>query len=303
MLGGSGAAQLAPPWSREQVQWLGHGYFVLRLATEEVSRWLLGADYEWSAVFAHERTFRRSAADKASVMKNLSMNPWPSHLACESDPNQWRDTLSRAVNQTKPELDTGHLTLWRLSKLPSELQLVGPFIVLDGHHSRKAQQHLRLKSLFGWLEPLASPSLQVRAIHRAGWLAEWLEQCLADGDLRVCAQAVDEKQWSMDRSMVFEAVQADRRRWLEVARHLPGETVIDALARLAKGRVRLKASANLDEILSWLKDMEIDTALRLPAPTKDYVWERALKRELFPQKATYFFPKVPFGLLVSDIYK
>lgn len=299
--GGSGTGKLAPPWSRSQVSWHGQGYFVLRLATEETSRWCIGASFRWNDVLPHERTFRRSAADKASVIASLKMNPWPSHLTCKADPVAWREALAGAVAQIKPVLDTDHVALWRLSALPKGLSFTGPLVVLDGHHSRKAQQHLRLPGLFGWMEPLEAPQLQVRAIHRSGVLADWLAGCVERSDLAELRAAPAEAGWHAGSSLAFEVVQANRRFWCEVKNPVKGEAVVDALARLAKGRVLLKASSNFDEILGWLADMEIDTALRLPPPTKDYVRARAVAGELFPQKATYFFPKIPFGMLVADL--
>ncbi|MBI3555349.1 MAG: hypothetical protein HY074_03675 [Deltaproteobacteria bacterium] len=107
--------------------------------------------------------------------------------------------------------------------------------------------------------------------------------------------------WTMDHSLAFEVVQASSRHWCEIARPLAGETVVDALTRLAKRQVFLKASASFDEILGWIERFEVDTGLRLPPPNKDYIRLRALARQLFPQKATYFYPKVPFGVLVEDL--
>lgn len=299
--GGSGTGKLAPPWSRDQVTWHGRGFFVLRLATDETSRWLVGASFRWNDVFPHERTFRRSASDKANVMAEIKMNPWPSLLTCKADPSAWRATLSQAVATAKPVLDTGHVTMWNIASLPPGLVFSGPLVVLDGHHSRKGQEHIRLPGVFGWLEPLEAEQLRVRAIHRGGWLADWLSDCVKAGELRELSSPPADASWTADRSFAFEVVQSNRRWWCEVARPREGEAVVDALARLAKGRVLLKASSNFDEILGWLGDLEIDTALRLPAPTKEYVRARAASRNLFPQKSTYFFPKVPFGLLVMDL--
>lgn len=299
--GGSGTGKLAPPWSRDQVTWHGRGFFVLRLATEETSRWLIGASFCWHDVFPHERTFRRSAADKANVMAEIKMNPWPSLLTCKADPVQWRQALSRAVEKMKPVLDTDHVALWRLGALPRELEFSGPIVVLDGHHSRKAQQHMRLPGVFGWLEPLEAEQLNVRSIHRCGWLAEWLAECVESGELRELSSAPTQATWTADRSNAFEVVQSNRRWWCEIVKPYPGEAAVDALSRLAKGRVLLKASSNFDEILGWLGVLEVDSALRLPPPTKEYVRIRAASRNLFPQKATYFYPKVPFGLLVADL--
>lgn len=302
--GGTGTSRLAPPWARDQVKWLGHGFFVLRLATEETSRWLLGAGFRWNDVFPHERTFRRSAEDKCELMSELRMNPWPVHLAAALDPLEWRSELSSWVEQRKAAkvLDTGHVTLWRVEQLPVRLLTVSQFAVLDGHHSRKAQRNLGLRRVFGWLEPLGVPQLSVRSIDRGGWLADWLKDELSQGGLRELSAAPDPGIWTADRSRAFEVVQGARRFWCEIAQPVdPGEAAIDALARLAKGKVFLKSSSSFDEILGWLAKLEIDTALRLPPPTKDYVLNRALARSLFPQKATYFYPKVPFGLLVEDL--
>lgn len=298
--GGTGSASLAPPWSRDQVRWIGRGYFVLRLATEETSRWLLGGGFRWNEVYPHERTFRRSAEDKNTLMKALKMNPWPVHMAAPFESQGFRDLLATQVEGSKPMFDTGHVTLWRIARLPRELPYVNRFVVLDGHHSRKAQRSLGLKRMFGWVEPLGNPQLSVRSIDRAGWLARWLDECIARGELKIRQHAPELSEWTAERSLCFEVVQASRRFWCEVAKPLPGEAVVDALARLGKSRVFFKTSAHFEEIMGWLERLEVDTGLRLPSPTKDYVLDRAVKSALFPQKATYFFPKIPFGVLVED---
>ncbi|MBI3555350.1 MAG: hypothetical protein HY074_03680 [Deltaproteobacteria bacterium] len=180
--GGTGSVTLAPPWSRDQVKWLGRGFYILRLATDETSRWLLGGGFRWQDIYPHERTFRRSATDKCALMENLKMNPWPTHLVGDLDCDKWRSGLAAAVDGKHPVFDTGHVTLWRLAGLPRELLPKGPFVVLDGHHSRRAQMNLGLKRMLGWVEPSTAPQLYVRSIERAGLLAKWLDELLSQGE-------------------------------------------------------------------------------------------------------------------------
>src|SRR5262249_23310456 len=123
--GGTGTTRLAPPWSREQVQWLGRGFFVLRLAVDEASRWCVGAGFSWSDVYPTERIFKASAAEKAESIRVLQMNPWPVHVACDADPGDWSAYFSSLTRATAPVLDTGYMTLWRLSELPRLGELIG----------------------------------------------------------------------------------------------------------------------------------------------------------------------------------
>ncbi|MEW6056536.1 MAG: hypothetical protein AB1540_07960 [Bdellovibrionota bacterium] len=299
---GTGMSRLAPPWGRDQVRWLSDGYYVLRLATEEQSRWFLGCGLSWRNAFPHERTFRRSAIDKGAVIERLAMNPWPAHLGVDFPFQEWRAVLAQAIEKSETVLDSGHITLWRLEQLPEVLSsFQGNCVVLDGHHSRRAQRNLRLKKFFGWVEALDSPQLQVRAIHRSGWLAQWLDELIASRSIMRLERGSEPQPWQMNCSQVVEVVQADKRWWCEVCDFEKGETALDALTRMAKGRVLFRSSSSFEEILNWLENVEVDTALRLPAPTKEYVLQRSLERKLFPQKATYFYPKIPFGLLVQDL--
>jgi hypothetical protein len=299
--GGTGTALLAPPWSRGQVKWIGRGIFVLRLAADESSRWLVAGSFRWNHVFPHEKTFQRSAAEKAAVISRLQMNPWPAHLASRNDAAAWRSGLAEAVSRLEPVFDTGYSTLWRLEELPRPLWPEGDLVVLDGHHSRRAQKHLGLKRLFGWVEPLEAPELRVRAIERAGWLAAWLDGLVREGVLRALDAAPDAARWRMGSSAAFEVLQSDRRWWCEVARLIDGETVVDALTRLSRGAVMPRTSTSPEELMAWLERLEIDTALRLPPPDKAFLRDRALARRPFPQKSTYFHPKLPFGALVEDL--
>jgi hypothetical protein len=285
------------------VQWLGRGYFVLRIAVDEASRWCLGSGLAWDDVYPHERIFKRSAAEKAESIRLLRMNPWPVHVACDAEPADWSAYFASLTRGVAPVLDTGYMTLWRLSELPRLSELLGPrrFIVLDGHHSRRAQQYLKLKRMLGWLEPLAGRHLQVRSIDRAGWLAKHFEAWLREGVMERLERGPAEAEWTMGRSQAIEVVQPDKRFWARVVKPDDGEAAVDALARLAKGRAFMKASANFEEIVGWLQRLEVDTGLRLPSPTKEYVRERALARRTLPQKSTYFFPKIPFGVLVEDL--
>ena len=313
VLAGTGSSDLAPPWSRKQVQWIGSGFFVLRVAGDHQSRWLVGGCFSWNQVFPHERTFRRSAEDKKNVMQSLKMNPWPSHLACDVSPNEWRQNLSRVVEGEKPVLDTGYVTLWRLDALPENLLSFKKAIVLDGHHSRKAQQSLGLERIFGWVEPLYCSQLHVKPIIRAGWLAKWLDVQIAAGSLRRVSSSPKIDEWQMGKSLSFEVIQSAGRWWCEVSSELAvvksattGEellpdTVVDILAKLGRGKTFLKANADFDEAMNWLERSEVDTVLRLPDASKQYIFERAISKRLFPQKATYFYPKLPFGILVEDL--
>lgn len=302
---GLGRADLAPPWSRDQVSWLGRGYFVLRMVTDGLSRWILGASLLWKNAYPHERVFHRTASQKSEVLRSLRMNPWPVHLAGKCDAKLWRSELSALVEQERAEpiIDTGYLTMWFVSRLPTALLSGAPrFLVLDGHHSRKAQHYLGFDRIFGWIEPLDAEELKVKALHRAGHLSGWLSDAIKDGELRVLDRAPEMSTWTLETSLAFEVVQPERRFWVKCAHAASGETCIDALSRLARQRrVFLHTSPNFDEITSWLQRMEVDTGLRLPPSTKNHVWSRAMSGQLFPQKATSFYPKIPFGLLVQDL--
>jgi hypothetical protein len=293
--GGTGTARLAPPWLRDQVQWLTEGYFILRMATAPNSRWFLGASFSERDVFPHERTFKRSAEDKSRIIKQLNLNPWPVHMVTNMNEVLWRETLAKTVEGAAPLVDTGHLTLWCVQQLPFQ-NLKGPYVVLDGHHSRKAQLYLGLPNVFGWLETMESEALQVRAIHRAGRIASWLEMLVDAGQIRRLDTAP-----TLSHGGLIEVVQVDDQWWGEITELKPGETAVDALARFGRGEVFLRASSNFDEILSWLGSLTVDTALRLPNPDKQEIWKRGVEKVLFPQKATYFYPKVPFGVLVQDL--
>lgn len=306
--GGTGTSRLGPPWSRDQVQWVGEGYFVLRLATEPRSRFLVGGAFDPKLVYSHERTFRRSAVEKSRVISNLKMNPWPSHLSCEVDPDIWRQACQHLIKNLAPVVDTGHITLWRVEQLDHEtFAHPKPVVILDGHHSREAQRFLQTERVFGWVEPIGAQELHVGAIHRAGHLAKWIDGLLETKAVeRVEHPTEDGFCFSGLGSGCFEVIQAQDRFWCRFTKFPNSSTdtttVVDELHRLAKpAGVSLFAGSDLEQLLRLLESFECDTVIRLPVPSKAVIFARGLAKCPFPQKATYFYPKVPFGTLVANL--
>lgn len=309
---GCGFGQLNPPWLKTQVEWLGRGIMICELFragrnaietpadADNSSRWLLGAGFPWKSVLPHEKTFRRSVSDKWRFLKKEKMNPWPVHLASLCRQSEWEKLLKSKIGKKKPDIQTDCFKIWKFDSIDEEKLKLHELILLDGHHSRSAQKILGTSHVLGWVEPFYSDELRLQPIHRAGWLGEWLVSLRKEGLIREVSQSEAEA----PKSGALTVLQPTRK-WFFVftnkAFREKSDLPTDCLVRLAKGKVTLRSHHSLEELEGWLESLDVDTVLVLQEVSKDTVYERAKMGRLFPQKATYFYPKIPFGLLVENL--
>lgn len=300
------ASSLAPPWSPTAVRWLdADSFFVLRTVHEgESSRWCVGARVPVEKLYPHEKTFNRSVREKARVMRKVRMNPWPVFAAVDAHWENWTHWLESCVKGATPLVDSNYITLWNLSDA-SLLHNAGQFglnfkhaIILDGHHSFEAQKtHLNRDRVLGWFLPFDHPELRVRAIHRGGWFKAAIEKALANGELEAATDA--EFLDSKNNLHVFEVIQLQKKAYFKLKNKK--QMAVDWIGALESPRSNLHVSSNMDELVANLLQNEFDTVVRLPDPLKPEVERRAVAKKLFPQKATYFYPKIPFGLMAENL--
>ncbi len=289
---GSGHQRIAPPWSRSQVEWITKGVTVLRVATDFGSRWLVGGEVDYNKTFGHERTFQRSVEDKTEVIQHLLMNPWPTHMACLNEPNSFKQILSELVKGKKPLVDTHYYTMWSFDLFPKSIQIEGPLIVLDGHHSRQAQRKFGKQRIFGWVEPFFSRELNVNPIHKAGRLLKKIDYAIEKKIFHKTNEPLSDH--------VFEVIQRYQHYFCTGANQklFAADAVYEYFSRQT---FKLISSSDLDDLEKRLQSTEIDTIIKFAPYDKKYILERAFNKQLFPQKSTYFYPKIPFGLFVQDL--
>ncbi|HRK02949.1 MAG TPA: DUF1015 family protein, partial [Oligoflexia bacterium] len=273
-------------------------FYVLRAIHEgESSRWCLGVRLLSPSLLAHEKTFARSVREKCRVFRRVKINPWPVLSAIDLDWKSWNSWLQESVAGAPPLVDNNYVALWRLNQLAdTTLKFPSKILVLDGHHSLEAQRTvLPEKPITSWVLPRNHPELHVRPIHRAGWLKATIEKALQKQEITLI-QGVDNKKLAFDPH-VTEVIQSQKRFYVRVHK----QDAIDWVGGLDNARTQLRTSPDIESLVNMLTQNECDTVLQMAQLEKKAIFDRASQGLLYPQKATYFFPKVPFGWLVERL--
>jgi uncharacterized protein (DUF1015 family) len=271
-------------------------------------------------VIPHERTFGKYREDRRRLLSALRANTSPVFLLCPDPRLRLRKELLRA-RRARPLVRAatpwgGAFRLWRLRRTAvlSRLLAQRPFLIADGHHRfRVSREHALAGGCDeGCLVYLCSdgdPGLLLLPTHRvlraaASFWRRLERRCV----LRPLSSSEDlERRLAAASGECVFGIYARGRCWLAHPRRrfagLPVEWLDEGL-RIRPIRDRVRYTHVLAEALRRA-DQDRGVALLLPAPRLKEVWAAVRRAGLLPEKTTYFYPKVPTGLVFRElpIYK
>jgi uncharacterized protein (DUF1015 family) len=240
--------------------------------------------YSTGSVLPHERTHAGPKEGRLRLLRALRAHVEPIFLLFDGrlDPPGGGPLV-------EVELEGVSNRLWRVAEeLPDELSRA-QLLIADGHHRYETAVAFHEEDgtdASAWLLVVVVPTRQegvtIFPTHR---LVEDLE---LDG-----ARALDEEPLAALRRGLGPLVYRGGRTWL-----VPAEAgALDAAAvePLLRGTVAYTASA--EEAVAAVDSGRAGAAFLLRPPTIEQVRTVAARGETMPQKSTYFYPKLPSGLL------
>lgn len=265
-----------------------------------------------SKVVAHERTFSKPRQDRLLLLRALRANTSPVFLIAEDRRGHLEAAMVRAARGRRL-LDAkdpvgGRVRLWSVAD-GSIARLLAPeaLLIADGHHRfRVCREHARsLGRDTGCLVYIAldrDPGLLL-ATHRVVAPAEAVLARLRELCELVPVPSLARLEAELRRPGLAIGVSRAARRWVarprQTFRGLGVEWLSDKLGLTPDyAGIGYTHDAAQAERLARTRG---GAALLLKAPTVAEVRRAVARRGLLPQKSTYFYPKVPTGLVFREL--
>jgi uncharacterized protein (DUF1015 family) len=239
--------------------------------------------YAAGVVLPHERTHAGPKEGRLRLLRALRALVEPIFLLYDGSLEAPGDEPLLEV-----ELEGVRNRLWRVgADAPAELA-EARLLIADGHHRYETTLAFHEEDgteesawLLAVIVPTRQEGLTIFATHR-----------LADGVELNGAEAADEPPLDLLSRGAGPVVYRDGRAYL-----VPPRADLDAatVEPLVRGTVRYTPSA--EEAIEAVDRGEAGAALLVRPPTVEQVRAVAERGETMPQKSTYFYPKLPSGLL------
>jgi len=236
--------------------------------------------YREGKVLPHERTHAGPKEGRLRLLRATRTQLEPIFLLYEGEP-----PLARPVAGPEMEVEVGgeRTRLWRLPV--AELELDGPFLIADGHHRYETAVSFRAEEpaatrTFAVLVSSRSPGLEIFPTHR-------VVQEVGVDPSGVMTSAWDTTALTLYRHGTFSRLDSD------------DELDAREIERYAPEGVEYTPSG--EEAIDAVDDERAALAFLLRAPTVAQVFAFAHRGETMPQKTTFFYPKLPSGLLLHPV--
>jgi uncharacterized protein (DUF1015 family) len=236
--------------------------------------------YAAGNVLPHERTHAAARETRLQVLRATRTQLEPIFLLYDADP-----PVARPGGE--PELDVvqgkERTRIWRLRE--RELELDAPLLIADGHHRYETAVAFRSEEptathTFAVLVSSRSPGLEIFPTHRL------VQSVGIEPDGRMIS-AWDPAALTLYREGIFLRLDsADELDANAVERYEPEGVAY---------------TPNAGEAVSAVDDREAAMAFLVRAPTVAQVLGFAARREMMPQKSTFFYPKLTSGLLLHPV--
>jgi uncharacterized protein (DUF1015 family) len=242
--------------------------------------------YEAKVVLPHERTHAGPKEGRLRLLRTLRTHVEPIFLLYDG-------ALERPDGESvlEVELEGVRSRLWRLAGDPPDLA-DARLLIADGHHRYETTLAYHAEEgteesawLLAAIVPTEQEGLTIFPTHR---VAERLG--LVDGE-----QPVGTEELPTDRSAAI----IYRAGGTTVVTGLPGEPDTALVDRLGLERVTYTPSE--EEAKAAVESRAAQAAVLVRAPSVELVRELAERGETMPQKSTYFYPKLPSGLLFHPL--
>ena len=274
------------------------------------------------SVIPHEKTFSGPRTGRYKLMKHIGCIPEPiflvsgnSHL--RSILQGQTESMSPVLSFTEPEgvLNEIFLCIDRdfIEKLRVLMEKENS-IVADGHHRLAALREIasEVPSDLNWhyamayITPIDQESLMISGIHRIIGKIKSKESFL--NDLKHHFTVEEEKRLS-DKDITLYMNHTYYR--LSLKREYLGDDIMDNIPPNIVNRFILDELKDLNgedmekytkytdksaEAIETVDKKEADACILMPVWDKELFQKCISERKLFPQKSTFFFPKVPSGI-------
>ncbi|MCS7151010.1 MAG: DUF1015 domain-containing protein [Endomicrobia bacterium] len=274
---------------------------------------LVKADYSYEKILPHEQTKPKPLEDRMYLIKTLGVQTSPPFFLVEDSDKEFTNILSGLkktkylVLSFKDELGCEHKLYRVIEGIPEVNKIKNyikqkPLYIADGHHRYKVTceylKEINQEFLFGYICSLEDEGLLILPTHRA--LAE---KHIIDGVRKF-----------------FEFTDWDGKSKIDIVLYICGEFkvlklkpqyrfseknpyfLLDKILLQLEGeqiRQHIFYHNDLKEVISFA-DKYGGCAFIMPPVSKEEFVRIIKKRIIFPPKSTYFFPKVPCGLLVFE---
>ena len=291
--------------------------------------------YERRQVLRHELTMREPREDRLRLLLTTGVQTSPILLLFQ-DGGEIGAALERRIEDAQlvgvANVDWGSGAesheLWRVSDAGAIEGMTDPLresklFIADGHHRYETALGLHLPGVLALLAPIRSSATVVLPTHRVvpqsrmgaddlmtglvgvGWTAEPIE------DIRLGLAGIAEARGSHHAFVIFDSgskwVVSRRRQTPSAAVKSPqldvsvlNREILEAQLGLAEedlDRGRVIYTRELSEAEAWARTRG-SVGFLVNAPTVTEMTEVALTGGTMPPKSTYFFPKVPAGLVM-----
>jgi uncharacterized protein (DUF1015 family) len=247
--------------------------------------------YDAGIVLPHERTHAEAREGRLRLVRAVGAQLEPIFLLYEGFP-----PVSRPEGE--PELVVPGAKLWRLAGAEAIEDAFRDrrLLIADGHHRYETTVEYAANGGSPWLMAVlvstSDPGLTIFPTHRTAARFEPSDTVLqANGN---------------DPRAVLESLPDDRpgavvytRAGTFVAHGAPGQLATQLVEQLAPGDVGYTADA--DEAVAAVDEGRAEAAFLLRPTRIEDVFAVAQRGEVLPQKTTYFYPKLPSGLLFHPL--
>jgi uncharacterized protein (DUF1015 family) len=236
--------------------------------------------YEAGDVLPHERTHSGPKEDRLRLLRATRTQLEPIFVLYDADP-----PLGRPEGDPELEAEEGNVRtrVWRAQ--PAALDLEGPLLIADGHHRYETAVAFRQESpaathTFAVLVSARSPGLEIFPTHRV------VRRLAAEPPL----ERVDGRE--PDALLLYRGGEYFR---------VESDDELDArsIERFAPAEVTYTPSRQ--EAVAAVDRGDAEAAFLVRAPSIEQVAAFASRGETMPQKSTYFYPKLPSGLLLHPV--
>jgi uncharacterized protein (DUF1015 family) len=251
--------------------------------------------YEAGVVLPHERTHRGPKESRLRLLRATRVQLEPIFLLYEGPLDSPAGDPLLEV-----ELEGVRNRLWRLDSAPPAELAGAQLLIADGHHRYETTLafHAEDGSEEGaWLPAVVVPTeqegLTIFPTHRVVERLDRDLQADADGDVRAALASLDREPRTRSAAVVY------RRGSADVLHGREGELDPELVERYAHEGISY--TPRVEEAVEAVDGGRAEAAFLLRPPTIEQVAAVARGGGTMPQKSTYFFPKLPSGLLFHPL--
>lgn len=295
-------------------------------------------DFAKGVVIPHEQTLEKPFRDRLRLLETTRTQASPIFFVYKDPDRIVSEQIAESVLSTPPRFHFSDRegidrTLWTLSDSETIQRVRSlmnrlPVIIADGHHRYRTAAaylaqtgHNSRKTALGFFSNVAQSDFPIRPIHRAVPLSSTLtfsamlerlkghfhSSRVAQTDFEsLCKAAQEGQSLVVCHSDLSEAclLKPSRERDPRVATVILNEAVLKSVFELSEDAIRSGAISYFHSASGFerLTDNPAPTALFvLPPPRYEQILETCKQGSVLPQKSTFFYPKLPAGLVMNQL--